>query len=1114
MNTNNEENPNGVNERTSNSSQLSPGSGGVRNQACHGRHHAPETTSGSSKRRMYSREDNRNILRCYFASEPDRKGYRKRMKEIWDQSGGFEVTEQRLADQVRNIKKREWFTPEEMDELKPPGERDDQPQEVLTEETLCVEEERLNVEENRESSNDENIEPEIAELIIEIEERKGNIERDRSVLQSLRHIDRDKLQKEVRKIDSALKHVRIHNITDLNDTLYVCAQIVTSKFVTRKANSPRVEKGWKRRLKDKLVLTQKELSRIVEARNRDYVDGFRKRIELKFDIKKKGYDVVIEERKQRVKALSCKIKRYTDRIEQYRVNRLFQNNQKRYYQELNNGKTQEYNESPDQEATKKFWQEIWENSEKHDVRSPWIERVREELKKVERQDDMTLDLDKIRKAIRKLPNWKAAGPDRVQGFWIKNLKSLHLKVVECMNKCLDDGKVPEWMTSGRTVLIMKDKTKGTTPGNYRPITCLPVLWKLLTSTIADTMYEHLDANEVIGEEQMGCRRGRRGTKDHLLLDKAILSECKRRQKNLAMGWVDYQKAYDLVPHSWILESMNMAGVATNIIRLIKQSMPLWKTQLESNGDNLGRVSIKRGIFQGDSLSPLLFILALAPLSLLLKDLRQGYITAKGIKVNHLLFMDDLKIFARNKNDLEAIINSVRIFTETTRMKFGLQKCATLIMKRGKKIEDSGIEIGSDQIIEDIGESSYKYLGVLEADNIRMEEMKNKIKKEYKRRVKKVFKSKLNSGNTVKALNTWAVSLIRYSAGVLNWTVEELKKMDTSTRKLMTLNRMLHPRANVARLYLPREEGGKGMISVEECIRLEEYSLSDYIKRRTSKMSEALTEFEKDTSKEEYKQEAMKTKKDNWVEKTLHGQFLRLTRDVAHQDSWKWLKDGYLKTETEGMIMAAQDQALPTKWRKKNIEKQEGSALCRMCGQRDETVMHILSECSKLAQCDYKKRHDQVGKVIHWNLCKQNKIECSRNWYDHRPQNVTENTKVKILWDFSIQTDHVISARRPDIVFVNKEIDHTWIIDIAIPGDGRVIEKQREKVEKYQDLARELKRLWKTSVKVLPAVIGALGTLGSFVEDMGMLNIGKREIYKMQKTALLGSGQILRKVLDI
>ena len=114
----------------------------------------------------------------------------------------------------------------------------------------------------------------------------------------------------------------------------------------------------------------------------------------------------------------------------------------------------------------------------------------------------------------------------------------------------------------------------------------------------------------------------------------------------------------------------------------------------------------------------------------------------------------------------------------------------------------------------------------------------------------------------------------------------------------------------------------------------------------------------------------------------------------------------------------------------------------------------------------------------------------------------------------IQTDHVITARRPDIVVKDKLLDHTWLIDVAVPGDGRVKEKEREKVEKYQDLARELRKLWSTSVNVVPIVIGALGAVENVEEELHKLNIERKEISKVQFAALLGSARILRKVLDL
>ena len=103
-------------------------------------------------------------------------------------------------------------------------------------------------------------------------------------------------------------------------------------------------------------------------------------------------------------------------------------------------------------------------------------------------------------------------------------------------------------------------------------------------------------NSILPYEQMGCRERARGTKDQLLIVKALLKEVKRFRKNVAMAYINYRKAYDMVPHSWILEMMEVTGVAKNVGSLIRRSMSNWCTVFNSDGRNLRNVKIARGIF--------------------------------------------------------------------------------------------------------------------------------------------------------------------------------------------------------------------------------------------------------------------------------------------------------------------------------------------------------------------------------------------------------------------------------------------------------------------------------------------------------------------------------------
>ena len=107
----------------------------------------------------------------------------------------------------------------------------------------------------------------------------------------------------------------------------------------------------------------------------------------------------------------------------------------------------------------------------------------------------------------------------------------------------------------------------------------------------------------------------------------------------------------------------------------------------------------------------------------------------------------------------------------------------------------------------------------------------------------------------------------------------------------------------------------------------------------------------------------------------------------------------------------------------------------------------LSECKKLAQTDYKQRHDNLARIVHWKLCGENRIERANNWYEHEPKGVVETKNIKLLWDFVIQCDHHIVHRKPDIVIIEKSKRVGKIIDIAIPVDNRIEEKENEKIEK-------------------------------------------------------------------
>ena len=238
-----------------------------------------------------------------------------------------------------------------------------------------------------------------------------------------------------------------------------------------------------------------------------------------------------------------------------------------------------------------------------------------------------------------------------------------------------------------------------------------------------------------------------------------------------MAWIDYKKAYDTVPHSWIIECLDLFGVSENIKSLLVNSMEKWKVMLCSGNSELGR----------------------------------------------------------SKKGLGSLVQTVRVFSENVGMEFGIEKCAMLVMEKGKIVKSVGTELPDGKVIKSLQEGeSYNYLGILEADKFLEEKMKLNVSKEYIRRLRKVLKSKLNGGNLLRGVNAWAVSLLRYSAAFVSSRKSEVQAIDRKTRKLFTVYGALHPKSDVNRLYIPRKEGGRGLICIEDCVELAIRCLDVYI----------------------------------------------------------------------------------------------------------------------------------------------------------------------------------------------------------------------------------------------------------------------------------------------
>ena len=291
-------------------------------------------------------------------------------------------------------------------------------------------------------------------------------------------------------------------------------------------------------------------------------------------------------------------------------------------------------------------------------------------------------------------------------------------------------------------------------------------------------------------------------------------------------------------------------------------------------------------------------------------------------------------------------------------------------------------------------------------------------------------------------------------------------------------------------------------------------MSDYLGNSGEWMLQITSEVLKMEGGKEYKRREYKERCDRLKGKKLHGRFGEKTRDVGTERSWQWLKGGHLSPNMEGFLFAAQEQALRTRWFRLTIEKANVGPECRYCKQENETVMHITSGCGKLSTTSYKTRHDRMGLRVYWGMCKRAGIPCARRWHEETPDSVrkSEGGKFEIWWDRPVETTVKLDHYRPDVILIDKDRKDWTIVDFSVPWDTNVVKKD-EKITRYLPLAMDIRKVHGVSTKIVPIEIGGLGVvpkrLAGCLKDLQLPDI----IGGLQTSALYGTYNVLRKVLN-
>ena len=551
------------------------------------------------------------------------------------------------------------------------------------------------------------------------------------------------------------------------------------------------------------------------------------------------------------------------------------------------------------------------------------------------------------------------------------------------------------------------------------------------------------------------------------------------------------------------------------------------------------------------MSPLLFCISLNPISRALSATGLGYKCGPSPHwaiVSHLYYMDDLKLLASNDKQLTEMTNVVETISSSIGMSFNPAKCNWLCIRRGTVHAGGQLKTLQDSVIEHLDPGAYyRYLGVPESSHFEAETMRVRLRAEYRRRLELVCCTGLHARNLAKAINTFAIPVILYTLPILGWTKAEIAALDRVTRTTLTSHHAHHPKASAIRVHLPRQDGGRGILSFRHLLDRALVRIASYLASRpevvllqavvqhhelavaptksiTRRAAGVRAELELPAlelcTRERVKRAIADRDLALLKDKPLHGQFWKRASDAGLDMAltFAWLQSPTIRPATEGLLIAVQDQVVATRHRQVAIfGATEVRDSCRLCGAEKETTDHIIACCPVLAKSSYIERHNSVVRIVHWTLCQQYGLGaplCALR--QHQLQHVIQDAtgETRLLWEVGIPTDRHVPSNRPDLVL--RAADRVLLIDISVPLDTNVNQKMQEKIVKYAPLQRELQRIWSVQdIQVVPVVVGALGGLTrDSVQHATTLCGSLGRVKQLQQSAVLGTLAIVRSVLAI
>uniref|UniRef100_A0A0N5C001 Reverse transcriptase domain-containing protein n=1 Tax=Strongyloides papillosus TaxID=174720 RepID=A0A0N5C001_STREA len=655
----------------------------------------------------------------------------------------------------------------------------------------------------------------------------------------------------------------------------------------------------------------------------------------------------------------------------------------------------------------------------------------------------------VNQHLKTASNWKAGGWDQITNYLYKYIPAAKEYLIRHMTRIINGTyKLSRKDVQATCVLLHKGGSKEIS--NYRPLSLICTDIKCYTSIITQTIYDRLPSS-IIPQEQL-CQPKKWGTVEGLLRDKAYSGTARYRNVEQYSLWVDYRKAYDSICHKQMQRLINLLPIGPSMRNQLQHLTTILNTKLMDNESPNERqtISIKRGVMQGDVISPLLYILVSSSAVYQLKKNLPLKRLCKG-NIQIITYMDDLKVFLPNESSLRAATELIEHSSAEIGLFLNSVKSGYFSRKNREDLE--GFKI--PKVVK-----YYKYLGILQTDHD-VHENYEKLSEAVSKSVKKIFSSKLSFYQKCKLFNCSTIAAATYILGNITTkesveaTLAKARKLDLTIRKdLVSTNQKIRQVSN-NRLYSYL----CSVDSMKEPLQLLEQmqkgglrtALSDwkYVKK-LYKLPEP--NFRSGLSYNEISKELISKvkkidsdiKKKDWAKSMKYPQRVISTENI----DFPGLKSLNLNTEHWRTLTAAGEEQLflNAKCQSTNYNtKLEGK--CRRCGEL-ETSHHVVSMCKGHK---YHQRHDIVIYHLLVKLAEKIKIQHSLQFGQATVSFKSEG--VSIVAGAPYLSEKKLKFNRPDIICYlyddGNNLKEIVVLEVAIPHLSQYVSSQKRKRIKYE-----------------------------------------------------------------